>query len=498
MALTENGKMGPQHPSAIELVSCVISKPNDLAATRISLQPNMIVNFDLRENLYAPFIAGTITIADSSNLITTYPISGGENIRFKVKTSWQKDPIEWNLVVNNIEARMLPDPKKQLYVLKLVSKEMLKNETVRLRRKFTNFPASIIKDILEKDLGTGKSFAFEEGQDKKVKIPSDSDNRPFDLIAELITQFRPKKSKEVEENQKKFNKKQSDERKITGTAGAFFWETRRGFNLFSADALCDISPEGKFSGGKLLSPPFGPYIENIANIGSTDTGSYQDGRFIIKSIIFPSEVDVLKTLRRGLFSKKIIMFNSATQSYEEFVYSLSDSWKEMAHLGNQDSYDEIDFSPAGEYQTFNTTEETTNAMSYIISDESFFNEPEIANPEDPNVGKNPTPTPDQFKYYAAQSSARFDLLSNQTCILKIPGNPTMCAGDKIQILLQTKGPDPMSNIFQVDTESSGVYLIKELTHNYNLSEGATGFCETTLRLMRDCHGMDTEPSVHGG
>jgi hypothetical protein len=46
-----------------------------------------------------------------------------------------------------------------------------------------------------------------------------------------------------------------------------------------------------------------------------------------------------------------------------------------------------------------------------------------------------------------------------------------------------------------DRESSGVYLISEVTHTYNSTQSTNGRFLTTLRLMRDSYG-DIE-SNHG-
>ena len=49
-----------------------------------------------------------------------------------------------------------------------------------------------------------------------------------------------------------------------------------------------------------------------------------------------------------------------------------------------------------------------------------------------------------------------------------------------------------------DTESSGVYLVKEVTHTYSfVVGGVTGNGYTTLRLFRDSYGTEIEPSKHG-
>ena len=482
-----------QHPSQVSLKNCYITKPNGLLATKVALNPSMIVNFDLRENLYSPFMGGTITISDSVNFINSYPITGGEIIEFEIETNYTEEPVTWKLIVNSVQVRLLPDPKKQLYVLKLVSRELPINETVRINRKLKGNFKKLILDIVKDDLKSDKEVFAETSSNQIVKIPSESDSRPFDVISELTSKFIPKPSKEKDNEKKTIKKSQSDSSKIRGTAGCFFWETRRGYNFFSADALCDIGTTRKFAKDEFIAEQWGPLIESTGNIEDEKVG---DTRNQIKSIMFTKEIDVMKSLRSGKYATKVILFNSGTQEYEELFYNLSDSWNDMAHLGNQNSYDEIDFSPAGEFNSLNVAT-ATRSMSFIIDHEQFFNDPGIANPEDDSEPKNPSPTPEMYKYFAAQSSARFDLLTNQECVIKIHGNPFMCAGDRVKLLLQSKLPDALSSIMALDVESSGTYIIKELTHNYNMAEGTSGTCDTTLRLMRDAYGIESDPSAHG-
>ena len=46
-------------------------------------------------------------------------------------------------------------------------------------------------------------------------------------------------------------------------------------------------------------------------------------------------------------------------------------------------------------------------------------------------------------------------------------------------------------------ESSGVYLVKEVTHTFNFVNAGSGRGFSTLRLFRDSFGTDIEPSNHG-
>ena len=77
----------------------------------------------------------------------------------------------------------------------------------------------------------------------------------------------------------------------------------------------------------------------------------------------------------------------------------------------------------------------------------------------------------------------------------IPGNSEICAGDKIDIKLVNKAPGARIDDEPYDQESSGIYLIEEVTHTYNSTKNLNGKFLTTLRLMRDSYG-DIE-SRHG-
>ena len=136
-------------------------------------------------------------------------------------------------------------------------------------------------------------------------------------------------------------------------------------------------------------------------------------------------------------------------------------------------------------------------MSAILDHETWYDDPEIKDPDDKST-ISPTEFADWQKYYAAQSFARSDLLKNQEATMKIPINPQICAGDKIDVGIQNKSSDKDKETKPYDTETSGTYLVKEATHTYNfVNTGSSGAGYSTLRLFRDSYGMGLEPSKRG-
>ena len=155
----------------------------------------------------------------------------------------------------------------------------------------------------------------------------------------------------------------------------------------------------------------------------------------------------------------MVFFDHSTGKYDEYVYKIKDSYDNMAHLGGQST---VSLVPGN---TDELSGKPTRIMSAVLDNETWYDDPEVKNPDDPKV-ENPTEYADWIKYYAAQTTARFDLLQNQKAKFTIPGNPHISAGDKINILIPNKLPDELKKEKPFDEETSGVYMVREVSHMY--------------------------------
>ena len=468
--------MAEQNASQATLVRCVISRAGAQAQ---ALGGDMVGGFDVHESLESPFMAGSLLISDSKDFINEYPIQGGESISVEIKTTFDEKPIKYEFVIASIGNRVVKN-KNQVYALVLVSPEALINEGTRVQAPLTGNPQAIVAKLLGKEYLASTKELFSEPSRFEIRM-NPSRSRPFDIIASLL-----RKSVSSKTDYKGTNSTNTTEtaQQVKGSAGFLFWETIRGFNFFSIDALCD-EVDGKYSAPRLQTEAWGPYVERVAN-----TEVSGDQRFLISNAAFTSEIDLMQSLRKGKYSSLMVFFNHSTGQYEEYVYKIKDSYDNMAHLGGQDS---VSLIPANQIEL---SDYPTRIMSMVLDHESWYNEPGIANPEDPSA-KDPTKFADWQKYYAAQGSARSELLKNQQGVIKIPGNPLICAGDKVDIRIQSKLADELKKTKPFDEESSGVYLVKETTQTYNFLDGDSGSLKTTLRLFRDSYGMKNVPSNHG-
>ena len=83
--------MAEQHSSQATIVKCILS--NASGSKKQILGGDMIVSFTVHESILSPFMAANLIISDSAGLLNSFPIQGGENIEFEVKTTFDDAPI---------------------------------------------------------------------------------------------------------------------------------------------------------------------------------------------------------------------------------------------------------------------------------------------------------------------------------------------------------------------------------------------------------------------
>jgi len=386
----------------------------------------MVGTFSYVESVTSPFVAATMSLADSAGLLNGLPIQGGETVVVTVQTSSSEQPQEYKMLVWRIGNRVVKN-NVQSYTLGLISEEALNNEYFRLIKPLKGTGDKIVNEILKKSLKSDKDFFSESTEFEMKLIPAN--RRPFDVISSIAVKSVAKGSSSSNQSDAK-NEKQ----KVSGSAGFFFWETKRGYNFFSVDKLLSEDEKNK---------PWGPYIEKPAN-----QSDGADDRFTVSQALFKSEVDVMTSLRKGKYSSLMVFFNHSTGQYSEYHYSLADAYKDMKHLGAQNTPSIIETADGKTLSDY-----PTRIISALLDHESWYNKPGIASFEQEDGSDSPSQFCDFHKHFAGQSIMRYELLKQQLATIIVPGN------------------------------------------TYDSTKSTNGRFITTLRLMRDSYG-DVE-SNHG-
>lgn len=437
------------------------------------------------ENIDSPFVEAELSLIDSGvNLIKSLPIQGGEEVSIKLEcaSSTGEAPsikeITYQLYVWKVENRAFTS-KIQTYTLRLLPIEAFVNEYSRVVRRLEGYTNEIVEKLLKEELASKSKIFTEKSKNQVVFYPSRKS--VISLINSLQKNSISEKAsiRKIDNNKfsnnTKKNENSENDTKIAGTAGYLFFQNKNGFVFKSIDTICAVGTKGSFQGSNVI----GTYYSKLA-MNSSNPNNY----FTIETYNFKDEIDILNKLRKGAYSTKIVLYNISTGDYEEFVYSLDDTFKDMVKLGNQSKLPEFQIKQS---------DFPTRVISMVVDHETWHFKDTVANPEDPNVNGD-AKYPDYSKYLIAQSISRRNILEMQKLEITIPGNSALVVGEKLKIYLPNMSTEETRLKDPWDKESSGNYLISKLSHNYNMAIETGPKFTTVLELIRDTYGMEEEAS----
>ena len=435
---------------------------------------SMVTHFQYHEDIMLPAFGGELVVVDNAeNLVSSMPITGWEKVVIEV----EKDnlPYEYTFRVWSVGNRTGQD-RKQVYTLALISEEGLVNEGLHVNRIVNGETSSAIIKILGEYLGVPENKIDTEPSATSFKVIP-TKKSPFALIRSIQTKTISAKTTAPSKGSsgsgaitadEKGLTKNSDVRgetsKASGTAGYLFYQTRKGFVFKSFDSLCSTK-EDEFDG----KPSVKEFTYNIGNNSQTEVDPD-----IIHEIVFTQEIDMIKQMREGTYSSLVCYFNINTGKYDETIYSLADTWKDMIHLGSQTRL------PAGQTKL---SRYPTRIMSTVTDDEKWYNGTKVA--------KDESDFPDYQKHFLAQSFSRAGIMFNQQVTISLQGQLDLFAGDKVDIRIPNQVPEMVRDEDMWDPEHSGTYLIKNLNHQFDIEQRRV---HTVLDLIRDSYGIKEKES----
>ena len=455
------------YASSFETKQIAIWKAGEENGTPYANLLAMCTHLQYHEDIFYPAYGATVVVVDSQeNLISSMPIQGFEKVVFEVEDV-NGDDYSYEFRVWKVSNRSSTD-RRQIYTLCLISVEGLINEGMRVNTIQTGTPTEIAAKLLKEKLGVspGQIFAQEsEGRIKMLPVKK----TPFSVIRSLQSKTVAKK-----EPSKKTSKSESGAvpsatasdvgagaQKAKGTAGFLFFQTRKGFVYKSIDELSSIDAAPVIGDKYIWSP------------GKTDL----ETTYKIQEVIFGQEIDMMKKMREGTYSSIIHYLDINTGKYEEFVYSLKDTWDDMVHMGSQTKL------PIGQTTL---SEYPSRVMSTIVNNECWYSGTEVATEKSEYL--------DRQKDYLSQGISRLGLMFNQVLTISVTGHLELSAGDKIEVRIPNQKTEQDREEEVWDPEHSGTYLIKHLNHQFDIP-GQNVY--TVLELIRDSYGIkDKESKVN--
>ncbi len=426
----------------------------------------MVSYLQYHEDIFYPAFSATMVVVDNmESLISSMPIQGFEKVVFEVEDV-NNETYSYEFRVWKVANRTNSD-RKQVYTLCLISVEGLLNEGMRVNTIQSGTPTEITARLLTQKLGVSPGQIFAQESQGRIKMLP-AKKSPFSIIRSLQSKtvaindpVKPTSADLGGSTGSTFTGTSdvgTGAQKAKGTAGFLFFQTRTGYVFKSIDELCSTK-NLPVKGDKYTWSP-----------GKT---AYQSQNKI-QEIVFGSEIDMMEKMREGTYCSIVHYLDINTGKYEEFVYSLNDTWKDMVHLGSQTDLP-IGQSTLAEYPS--------RVMSTIINNECWYNGVEPAAEKSEYI--------DSQKRYLSQGLARMGIMFNQQLTISLTGHLELSAGDKIEVRVPNQVLDENRSKEVWDPEHSGTYLIKHLNQQFDIP-GQNVY--TVLELIRDSYGIKDKES----
>jgi len=412
------------------------------------------VQIDYYEDVFSPTITAKIRVINTGNTVEApnskdalrqsiyngLPLRGGERVAIKIAGNsntnpgldFSTDPKSY-LYVSSI-TDIIAETNRESFTLNLVSREALTNETSRVVGKYqSSLPidqsvSSILTDILK----VNKIGTIDKTSNKYGFIGNQ--RKPFTILTWLS-------SKAVPEN---------------GIAGFFFYQTVDGFQFRSIDSLNQQPIKTQIFYSEAMES-YEVDGKKPSNINDFKILNYNTER----------NQNLIEKLRLGTYANYRIFFNPLNGTITDpgkIKFTQSEYMSKTTNLGQE----QIKLPSISDNSSLTLGDVPTRIMTAVLDIGTM--EPGIS------TSTNADPTDHQ-----SQSLLRYNFLFTQSLNVMIPSNTNLRAGDKIECLFPKIST---SNAREYDTETSGLYMIKELCHHFDARNSYT-----SLKLVRDTFGI---------
>tara|TARA_Y100001963_G_C6748618_1_gene432913 strand:- start:72 stop:1475 length:1404 start_codon:yes stop_codon:yes gene_type:complete len=358
------------------------------------------------------------------------------------------------LYVNRVR-NVISGTSKDVYVLDFAPRELFANEQSRVVKRYDGKISENIKQILSKDTSKGAGIKTE----KDITVDETgleynfigNDRKPFYVCTWLASKATP-----------------ATVGKIGGSAGYLFYETYKGYNFRSIDALFDES-KNEVKGKYLFS--------NTAN----DPIGY-DGKILDYNI--EKDIDLQNNLVIGAYANRTLFFDFYAMNYKVRNYSVDESGsaEENEGAGSKDKI--VTAGKQGSFPGDTVADEFRKPVSRLMNrviDIGTLPSGKDALDQLENWKDKPTkPTYDSSKIMV-QSVMRYNQMFSIKINITIAANFDLCAGDLIRCEFPEISIEPNTDI---NKKSGGIYMISSLCHRLTTRDSYT-----KLTLVRDTFGI---------
>jgi len=415
-------------PGAFELSDVILISYQsfDGAGTpkRLSIR-SLVQEISIYESLDGKFLSGDMTLLDATNAIQTLPITGFERVEFFFRTPGTDKGFDFSvktghpMFVYSLKNRSGVNPRSQIYTLKFVSTEAIRNHQTRISQAFTGQIDQMVTDICYNYLKTKKDLMVEDTKS----------NHKF-----VMPRLKPTKAiEQLRKNARSLHYENS---------GFLFFENGDGFNFKSYEGLfCkkDGSPR----------PVKAHYSPKIKNIGEDPVYALQS----VENFTILQQFDTLNNTANGVYASRLITHDLYNKTFEELDFDYNKEYGKQNHLeqdANGGKRSDNGILPFFNYDNGDTFGNKSEGKIYYQSEtKKIHNTHEL--PESKDILQK------RISQHIATNSLIIEITA--------PGTTELRVGDIVNFTLPKYAPNSKDDPKDNDKYLSGRYLISAARHH---------------------------------
>jgi len=262
-----------------------------------------VINVQFYEDLFAPFITGSLILKDSLDLVNLFPFIGEEYLELEISTpTLDKNNIKGKYYIYKMTNREMSGDKSVVYQLHFISVEAVVDLNKKTSRVFGDKISKMIEPFIK-----DKTFGLES--DKKVFIEDTLNNTKY--ISNYWTPI---------ENIMYL----ADTAINTNRSPSYvFFENRDGFYFISLERL--------YTNAVFQDFVYDKYTRDDRPGGGSIRNPEKDYKRILE-ISIPTAFDYMDRIRSGMLASRQVSYDVTKKTYTAKNYNMFQRFEQQKHL----------------------------------------------------------------------------------------------------------------------------------------------------------------------
>ena len=384
-----------------------------------------IVQINVYEDLFAPFITMSIVVKESVDFISALPLKGEEIINVEIATpsfNSQDRIIKGKFYIYKLSDRTELNKKSVVYVLHCISYEALMDMNIKSSKAYRGKPSDIAREVIAQFNTTKKSNI--EDASNSVKYISNF--------------WSPVKN---------LNYLSSLARNSNNSPSYVFFENRYGFNFLSLESLYDSDIAQSFVKDD--------YARDTDSRGRSFKNIEEDYKRIL-DIKIKNVYDSMETIPSGTYSSRMMTFDFLKKKYSVVDFNVLDKYFNQKHLNK--------IALLSDYKPASPTNAIYNQTKHYAMHDGYA---------DTSISKN-----------IQERSSLIQLLQSNVVEITVLGRTDYTVGQKVYLNIPKATPlsDRDSASDAVDPTYTGNYIVTAMNHSIDREKHTI-----TMELSKDSY-----------